>query len=72
MNRGRRASGFCRNTVTPDAAFIVVLVAPRIKIGLQSVDRIVDLLAEGDMIEPAEHGLVQSLDDLVGLAFMRV
>lgn len=48
-------------------AFIVVLIEPRIKIGLQGINRFVDILAEGDTIELVEHGLVQSLDDPVGL-----
>ncbi len=47
--------------------FIVVLVEPRIKISLQDVDRLVDLLAEGHAIELVEHGLVQPFDDPVGL-----
>ncbi|ARS55504.1 hypothetical protein BC427_04915 [Ralstonia solanacearum FJAT-91] len=49
-----------RFAVTPSAltfALVVVLVKPRIEIGLQGVDRCVDLLVEGDSIELVEHGL---------------
>ncbi len=45
----------------------VELFHPSVKIGLQLVDRRIDLLAEGDAIELVDHGLVETLDDAVGL-----
>jgi IS30 family transposase len=45
----------------------VELFYPGVEIGLQFVDRRIDLLAEGDAIELVEHGLVKALDDAVGL-----
>lgn len=51
----------------PVLPFIVVLAEPRIKVRLQGRDRFVDLFAEGDAVELVERGLVQSLDDPVGL-----
>ena len=46
---------------------LVELAHPDVEVGLQVVDRRVDLLAEGDAIELVEHGLVEALDDAVGL-----
>jgi hypothetical protein len=45
----------------------VELSHPGVEIGLQIVDRRVDLFAEGDAIELVEHGFVETLDDAVGL-----
>ena len=39
----------------------------KIEVDLQILDRGVDLLAEGDAVELVEHGLVEALDDAVGL-----
>ena len=46
---------------------LVELAHPEVEVGLQVDDRLVELLAEGDAIELVEHGLVESLDDAVGL-----
>ena len=46
---------------------LVELAHPEIEVGLQLLDRRVDLLAEGDAIELVEHGLVKTLDNSVGL-----
>ena len=46
---------------------LVELAHPEIEVGLQLLDRRVDLLAEGDAVELVEHGLVEALDDAVGL-----
>ena len=46
---------------------LVELAHPEIEVGLQVVDSGVDLLAEGDAVELVEHGLVEALDDAVGL-----
>ena len=46
---------------------LVELAHPEIEVGLQVVDRGVDLLAEGDAVELIEHGFVEALDDAVGL-----
>jgi len=49
-------------------ALVVVLVKPRVTIGLQRVDRCVELLAKRNpTIELVEHGLVQALNDADGL-----
>src|SRR5271165_4135373 len=46
---------------------LVELAHPEVEVGLEVVDRGVDLLAEGDAVELVEHGLVEALDDAVGL-----
>src|SRR5215212_1137019 len=46
---------------------LVVLGDPSIEIGLQLVDRAVDLLAERHPIELVEHGAMETLADAVGL-----
>ena len=48
-------------------SFVVVAFNPFIQIGLQLGDGVVDLLAEGDPVELVQHGLVEPLDDAVGL-----
>ena len=45
----------------------VVFDHPGAEVGLQVVNGLIDLLAEGDAIELVEHCLVESLDDAVGL-----
>ena len=50
--------------VRPD---FIKLSHPGVEIGLQLVDRRIDLFAEGDAIELVEHGFVETLDDGVGL-----
>jgi hypothetical protein len=44
---------------------LVELSHPEIEVGLQVLDRLVELLAEGDAIKLVEHGLVEALDDAV-------
>ena len=46
---------------------LVEFAHPEVEVGLEVLDRLVELLAEGDAIELVEHGLVESLDDAVGL-----
>ena len=46
---------------------LVELAHPEIEVALQLLDRRVDLLAEGDLVELVEHGLVETLDNSVGL-----
>ena len=46
---------------------MVVLRNPIIEIGLQFLDRPVDLAPEGDAVELVEHCLVKAFDDAVGL-----
>ena len=46
---------------------LVELAHPEVEVGLKVLDRGVDLLAEGDAVEFVEHGLVEALDDAVGL-----
>jgi len=48
-------------------SLVVVAFNPFIQIGLQLGDGVVDLLAEGDPVERVQHGLVEPLDDAVGL-----
>ena len=64
--QGRSAWGSFRNTTCPDGA-LVELAHPEVEVGLEVLDRPVELLAEGDAIELVEHGLVEALDDAVGL-----
>lgn len=45
---------------------LVELSHPEVEVGLQALDRVVEL-AEGDAIEFVEHGLMETLDDAVGL-----
>ena len=45
----------------------IVIADPQIEIGLQLVDRMIHLLAEGDTVEFVEHGFVESLSDPIGL-----
>jgi len=42
---------------------LIVLVDPQIEIGLQLVDRTIDLLAERDTVELIERGFVEALAD---------
>jgi hypothetical protein len=44
---------------------LVELSHPEVEVGLEVLDRLVELLAEGDAIELVEHGLVEALDDAV-------
>src|SRR6516165_6995470 len=44
---------------------LVELAHPEVEVGLQVLDRRVELLAEGDAVELVEHGLVEALDDAV-------
>ena len=46
---------------------LVELSHPEVEVGLEVLDRLVELLAEGDAIKLVEHGLVEALDDAVGL-----
>jgi hypothetical protein len=46
---------------------LLELAHSEVEVGLQVDDRLVELLAEGDAIELVEHGLVEALDDAVGL-----
>ena len=46
---------------------LVVVDQPGIEIGLQLVDRMIDLLAERDPIELVEHGAVKALADSIRL-----
>src|SRR5271167_56622 len=45
----------------------IVFGDPSIKVGLQIVDRAVDLLAERHPVELVEHGAMEALADAVGL-----
>jgi hypothetical protein len=40
---------------------------PSVEIGLEFDDRTVDLLSEGHAVELVQHGLMEALDDAVGL-----
>ena len=46
---------------------IIVLDELGIEVGLQFVDRAMDLLAERDPVELVEHGAMEALADTVGL-----
>jgi len=46
---------------------LIVLVDPQIEIGLQLVDRTIDLLAERDTVELIERGFVEALADAASL-----
>ena len=46
---------------------LIVLFDPAIQIGLQLVDRTIDLFAESDTVKLVEHGLVEAFADSVGL-----
>src|ERR1700731_3471989 len=52
--------------------FLVVAPDPFIKIGLQGLDRSVELLAERDTIELVEDGLVKALDNAIRLWALRL
>jgi hypothetical protein len=45
----------------------IELAHPEVEVGLKVLDCRVDLLAEGYAVEFVEHGLVETLDDAVGL-----
>jgi hypothetical protein len=44
---------------------LVELAYPEVEVGLEVLDRLVKLLAEGDAIDLVEHGLVEALNDAV-------
>ncbi len=46
---------------------LVELAHPEVEVRLELHDRLVEIFAEGDAIELVEHGLVEALDDAVGL-----
>lgn len=46
---------------------LIELAHPEVEIGLQVLDGGVDFLAEGDAIKLIQHGLMEALDDAVGL-----
>jgi len=48
-------------------SFIVVVIDPLVQIDLQLLDGLIDLLAECDLIELLQDGLVETLADAVGL-----
>ena len=48
-------------------AVLIELFEPSIEIGLQLLDRAVKFLSESDAVELVQHGLVEPLDDAVGL-----
>ena len=48
-------------------AFMVVRVDPRVKILLHRLERRVDLLAECDLIELVEDGLMEAFADAIRL-----
>src|SRR3984893_5650685 len=52
--------------------FLVVAPDPFIKIGLQGLDRSVELLAERDTVELVEDGLVKALDNAIRLWALRL
>jgi hypothetical protein len=74
-HRGRSASRSCRSTNVPDVAAPHCIQRSRNPGRLaacrwtdtQLVDRTIHLLAEGDMIELVEYGLVEALADTIGL-----
>ena len=63
----RSASGSCRSTSGPDGAVLVVFGDPSIKVGLQLVDRAVDLFAERHPVKLIQHGAMKALADAIGL-----
>src|ERR1700730_14038583 len=52
--------------------FLVVAPDPFIKIGLQGLDRSVELLADRDTVELVEDGLVKALDNAIRLWALRL
>ncbi len=48
-------------------AVFIVIIEPKVKVDLQLVDRAVELLSERHAVELIEQGLVEPLDDAVGL-----
>ena len=48
-------------------AFIVVVIDPLVQVDLQLLDGLVNFLAECDLIELLQDGLVEPLADAVGL-----
>src|SRR5205823_8653850 len=48
-------------------SLLVVFDDPGIEVGLQLVDRAIDLLAERQPVELVEHGSMETLADAVGL-----
>ena len=65
LSQGRFASGSCQNTNGPDAATIVVFGDPGVEIGLQLVNRVIDLLAERDPVKLVQHGAMEALADSI-------
>ena len=59
--------GLAEAVSTLVSADLVVFRDPGIEVSLQRVDAVIDLAAEGHAVELVEHGLVETLDDAVGL-----
>jgi hypothetical protein len=50
---------------------LVVVENPSIEVGLQLLDRLVDLLAEGHPVELVEDSAMEALADAIGLRALR-
>ncbi len=48
-------------------ALVVIVVQPFIQIDLKRIDAVIELLAEGDLVELLQDRLVEPLSDAVGL-----
>jgi len=59
--------GSCRSTSDPDASTMVAFDGLGVEIGLQVVDRVIDLLAERDPIKLVQDRAMEALVDAVGL-----
>jgi len=60
-------------TVLPTmVSCLVVFLEPSIQIGLEFVKAVIDLLAEGDLVEFLQEGLVEAFADAVGLRASRL
>ena len=46
---------------------VIVVDQPGVEVGLQLVDRVVDLLAEGNPVELVEDGAMEALANAIGL-----
>src|SRR5215831_6501337 len=63
----RSAWGFAEAPAALMGPLLIVLGDPRIKIGLQLVDRAIDLFAKRHPIEFVEHGAMKALANAIGL-----
>jgi hypothetical protein len=67
LRQGRSASGLAEAPAALMRSTIIVFDQPAIEIGLQLVDRVIVLLAEGHSVKLIQNGAMEALADPIRL-----